>query len=197
MNPPITLSATYVHDASLEYGRDGNTTWGALEAALGALDGGSAVTFASGMAAATAIAALVPAGGTVVLASVAYHGVRTIFDRMQTEGRLIVRTVAADDTEAVLAAADGADMVWVESIANPLIVVADITAIAAGARQRGRAQRGGRDVRDTAAPTPAGARCRHRPAFGHEADRRTLRPAARRSCVQGGGPCDIPGDVPP
>ena len=137
MNPPITLSATYVHDASLEYGRDGNTTWGALEAALGALDGGSAVTFASGMAAATAIAALVPAGGTVVLASVAYHGVRTIFDRMQAEGRLIVRTVAADDTEAVLAAADGADMVWVESIANPLIVVADITAIAAGARQRG------------------------------------------------------------
>ena len=137
MNPPITLSSTYVHDASLEYGRDGNTTWGALEAALGALDGGSAVTFASGMAAATAIAALVPAGGTVVLASVAYHGVRTIFDRMQAEGRLIVRTVAADDTEAVLAAADGADMVWVESIANPLIVVADITAIAAGARERG------------------------------------------------------------
>ncbi len=48
MNPPITMSATYVQDAAIEYGRDGNAGWGALEAALGALDGGQAVTFASG-----------------------------------------------------------------------------------------------------------------------------------------------------
>jgi cystathionine gamma-synthase len=137
MNEPITLSSTYVHDAGLEYGRDGNQTWGALESALGALDGGRAVTFASGLAAATAIAALVPAGGTVVLPSVAYFGVRNIFGRMQADGRVNLRMVAADDTDAVLAAADGADMVWVESIANPLIVVADVPAIAAGARERG------------------------------------------------------------
>jgi len=137
MNVPITLSSTYVHDAGLEYGRDGNSAWGALEAALGALDGGQAVTFASGLAAATGIAALVPPGGTVVLPSVAYFGVRNIFDRLQHEGRLDVRMVPADDTDAVLEAADGADMVWVESIANPLIVVADIPAIAAGARERG------------------------------------------------------------
>ena len=32
MNPPITLSSTYVHEASPEYGRDGNTAWAALEA---------------------------------------------------------------------------------------------------------------------------------------------------------------------
>ena len=137
MNVPITLSSTYVHDAGLEYGRDGNSAWGALEAALGALDGGQAVTFASGLAAATGIAALVPPGGTVVLPSVAYFGVRNIFDRLQHEGRLDVRMVPADDTDAVLEAADGADMVWVESIANPLIVVADVPAIAVGARERG------------------------------------------------------------
>ena len=83
MNPPITLSSTYVQDASIEYGRDGNAGWRALETALGALDGGRAVTFASGLAAATAIAALVPPGGTVVLSSVTYFGVRNIFDRMQ------------------------------------------------------------------------------------------------------------------
>jgi cystathionine gamma-synthase len=137
MNAPITLSSTYVHDASLEYGRDGNSVWDALEAALGALDGGRAVTFASGLAAATAIAALVPPGGTVVLPSVAYFGVRNIFDRLRSDGRLDVRMVPADDTDAVIAAADGADMVWVESIANPLIVVADVAAIAVGARERG------------------------------------------------------------
>jgi cystathionine gamma-synthase len=137
MNPPITLSSTYVQDASIEYGRDGNAGWGALESALGALDGGHAVTFAAGLAAATAIAALVPPGGTIALSAGTYHGVRNIFDRLQSSGRLSVRTMAADDTDAVLAAADGADMVWVESISNPLIVVADIPAIAAGARERG------------------------------------------------------------
>ncbi len=137
MNAPITMSSTYVHDAGVEYGRDGNAGWGALETALGALDGGRAVTFASGLATATAIADLVPAGGTVVLSSVTYYGVRNIFERLQAHGRLHVRMAPADDTAAILAAADGAGMVWVESIANPLIVVADVPAIAAGARERG------------------------------------------------------------
>ena len=137
MNPPITMSATYVHDATVEYGRDGNAGWGALETALGALDGGRAVTFASGLAATTAIADLVPAGGTVVLSTVTYFGVRNIFERMQARGRLHVRMAPADDTAAILAAANGADMVWVESIANPLMVVADVPAIASSAREGG------------------------------------------------------------
>jgi cystathionine gamma-synthase len=137
MNPPLVLSSTYLHDATIEYGRDGNVAWAALEAALGALDGGRAVTFASGLAAATAIADLVPPGGTAVLSTVTYHGVRNIFERLVAAGRLGLRLAPADDTDAVLAAADGADMVWVESIANPLIVVADVPAIVAGARRRG------------------------------------------------------------
>ncbi|HEX5827287.1 MAG TPA: aminotransferase class V-fold PLP-dependent enzyme [Candidatus Limnocylindrales bacterium] len=137
MNPPITMSATYVHDASLEYGRDGNAGWGALEAALGTLDGGHAITFASGLAAATAITSLVPVGGTVVLSAITYYGVRNIVEKLADVGRLQVRFAPADDTGAILAAADGASMVWVESIANPLMVVADVPAIAAGARARG------------------------------------------------------------
>jgi cystathionine gamma-synthase len=95
------------------------------------------VTFASGLAAASAVADLVPLGGTVVIASVTYYGVRTIFQRLEAQGRLRVRLAPADDTPALLAAADGAAMVWVESIANPLMVVADVPAIAAGARERG------------------------------------------------------------
>ena len=137
MNAPITMSSTYVQDASVEYGRDGNAGWGAFETALGALEGGRAVTFSSGLAAATAIADLVPVGGNVALATVAYFGVRNILKRLESTGRLHVRDVAPDDTDAVIAATDGADMVWVESIANPLIVVADVPAIAAAARERG------------------------------------------------------------
>jgi cystathionine gamma-synthase len=137
MNRPISMSSTYVHDAALEYGRDGSATYGALEAALGALEGGTAVTFATGLAAATAIADLVPPGGTVVLSTVTYHGVRSIFERLERVGRLHVRMAPADDTAALLAAADGAAMIWVESIANPLMIVADVPAIAARARERG------------------------------------------------------------
>jgi cystathionine gamma-synthase len=76
----------------------------------------------------TADTALVPPGGTVALASVAYHGVRNSLDRMQSDGRLSVRMIQPDDTDAVIAAADSAGMVWVESIASPLTVVADIPA---------------------------------------------------------------------
>ena len=137
VNPPVQLSATYLHDAEVAYGRDGNVGWSALEEALGALDGGTAVTFASGLAAATAIADLVPTGGTIVLPTVAYFGVRNVVERMEAHGRLTIRRADPDDTDAVLAAADGADVVWVESIANPLIAVADVAAIAAGARERG------------------------------------------------------------
>lgn len=137
MNPPITMSSTYVHDAAIEYGRDGNAGWAALETALGALDRGRAVTFASGLAATTAIADLVPPGGIVVLSTVTYYGVRTIFERLQAHGRLRLRMVPPGDSAAILAAADGADLVWVESIANPLMVVADVPAIAAAAREHG------------------------------------------------------------
>jgi cystathionine gamma-synthase len=137
MNPAIVLSSTYVHDATVEYGRDGNAGWAALETALGALDGGTAVTFSSGLAAATAIADLVPPGGTVALSTVVYHGVRHIFDGAAAAGRLTIRLVESDDTAAVASAAAGADMVWVESIANPLLVVADVPAVAAAARAAG------------------------------------------------------------
>lgn len=137
MNPPVTLSSTYVHDTEVAYGRDGNAGWGALETALGALDGGTAVTFASGLAAATAVADLVPTGGTVVLPSAAYYGVTRLFTRLQDHGRLRIRAVDPGDTAAVVAAVDGADLVWTESIANPLMVVADVAAITAAARERG------------------------------------------------------------
>jgi len=137
MNPAIPMSSTYVQDATIEYGRDGNSAWIALETALGALDGGRAMTFASGLAAATAIADLVPVGGTVVLASVTYYGVRNILERLEARGRLTLRLAPPDDPAALLSAAERPDLVWVESIANPLMVVADVPAISAAARERG------------------------------------------------------------
>ena len=137
INPPISLSSTYIHDTDVQYGRDGNVGYGAFETALGTLDGGTTISFSSGLAVATALADLVPTGGTIVLPEVAYFGVRNVFARMEKHGRLTVRPVAPDDTEAVVAACVGADVVWVEAIANPLMAVADVPAIAGAAHDNG------------------------------------------------------------
>ena len=70
LNPPVSFASTYVgaHDpstAALGYGRYGNPTWQALEDGIGALEGGRALTFSSGMAAAHAVLELLAPGSTV------------------------------------------------------------------------------------------------------------------------------------
>ena len=137
VNVGLELTSTYLHEGEPAYGREGNATWAALEAALGALDGGTCTTFASGLAAAAAIADLVPPGAVVVAPRVAYYGVREVLGRLEARGQIEVRWVDPGDTAAVLSAARGAAAVWVESVANPLLTVADVPAIAAGAHAAG------------------------------------------------------------
>ena len=121
LNPPVVFASTYVgaHDeqaAELGYGRYGNPTWQALEEALGALEGGRALTFASGMAAAYAVLELLPPGAVVVIPDNCYLGVAaalSIAAQPNTAGQ--VRRVHVADTAEVLSAAEGADVVWIES----------------------------------------------------------------------------------
>ena len=61
--------------------------WHALEDAVGALEGGSAVSFGSGMGAAAAILDLVPVGAHVVVPTDSYAGVRALLG----DGTLIGR----------------------------------------------------------------------------------------------------------
>ncbi|GAA3549254.1 aminotransferase class I/II-fold pyridoxal phosphate-dependent enzyme [Microlunatus spumicola] len=141
LNVSPVMASTYVgaHDTSgpgLGYGRDGNATWTALEDVLGALEGGRALTFASGMAAASAVLDLLDPGSTVVLPTSCYLGVAALVRSRAERFGWTLRTVDVADTEAVLAAADGADLVWLESPTNPLMEVADLPAI--GAALRGR-----------------------------------------------------------
>ena len=137
MNGSITLSSTYIHPAPVGYGRDGNEGWAALENAIGELDGGIAISFASGLAAASAIAELIPAGGALVLPKAAYYGVKNIFDILSKRGQVELRLVDGSNTDEVLKNIPGASMVWMESIANPTLVVSDITTIAAAAKKHG------------------------------------------------------------
>ena len=141
LNVAPVMTSTYIgmHDTSgpeLGYGRDGNATWTALEDVIGALGGGRAVTFASGMAAASAVLDLLGAGGTIVLPTSCYLGVSGLVRARAEKYGWHVRPVDVADTDAVLAAADGADLVWLESPTNPLMEVADLPRL--GAELRGR-----------------------------------------------------------
>ena len=131
LNPPVVFASTYVgaHDTSaaeIGYGRYGNPTWDALERAVGALEGGRALTFASGMAAAHAVLELMPIGGVIVVPHNCYLGVAEAIDRRAARYGWHVRRVNVADTTEVLSAADGADVVWIESPTNPTIDVADL-----------------------------------------------------------------------
>jgi cystathionine gamma-synthase len=72
-----------------------------------------------------------------VLPTFSYLGVRTLLAEHSARGHLELRPVDIADTAAVLAAAEGADVVWAESWTNPTLDVADIPAIASGARAVG------------------------------------------------------------
>ena len=137
LNVAVSFSSTFHADGDVTYAREGNPTWTALEETLGALEGGSALVFASGMGALTAVFEELPVGATVVAPADAYTGSRAYLADAHERGRLNVRLVDIADTAAVATAAVGASLVWVESPTNPLLAVADIPAIAAAAHEAG------------------------------------------------------------
>ena len=137
VNYPVDLSSTYHAGGEVEYARDGTRGMRSLEEAVGPLEGGEAVAFASGMAAANAILDLLPAGATVVAAEFTYTGVAVRLRELDERGAITLRRVDIADTAAVIDAIDGADAVWIESPTNPMMEVADIPAISAAAHAAG------------------------------------------------------------
>jgi cystathionine gamma-synthase len=131
LNIPITPAAPLHPDGPSGYTRDGHPPWAALEDAIGALEGGHAVIFSSGMAAATAAMGLFPPQPTIVAPTVAYMDVRQGLQRLGGELRLVDIT----DTDAVIDACEDADVLWLESPTNPLLGIADVPRLCAHARQ--------------------------------------------------------------
>src|SRR5215218_4061755 len=127
-NQPAVFASTYVGShhpdaGDLGYGRYANPTWHALERAIGELEGGRALTFSSGMAAAHAIVELLPAGATVVLPESCYLGVSALVDERAALLDWTVRRVAVADTVAVLEAAEVADLPAIAAAASDTAVV--------------------------------------------------------------------------
>lgn len=112
------------------YGRYDNPTWRGLEHAVGELEGGHAVAFASGMAAASAVLLeLCDTGRPVVVPSDGFPAVRTVA-REQLGPRGVEVRLASTDEDTVLAAIAGAGVAWVETPSNPRLDVVDLAALA-------------------------------------------------------------------
>ena len=137
LNQPIVMaSSLHAGDAS-GYARDGQPTIAALERAVGALEGGEAVAFASGMAATAALLEDLPVGARVLVPDGSYQGSRELFARRQAAGRLSVELVDIADTDAARERLDGVALLWIESPTNPLVEVADVPELIAAAHRVG------------------------------------------------------------
>lgn len=126
LNQPVVFASAFGAGGDLEYARYGQPNAEAFEAALGALEGGQALAFASGMAATSAVIDLVPTGGRVVVPQHSYLGTLALLELAEQAGRLTVQPVDITDTAAVVAALPGAALLWLESPTNPALEVADL-----------------------------------------------------------------------
>ncbi|MQA73569.1 MAG: hypothetical protein GEU88_04330 [Solirubrobacterales bacterium] len=137
VNPEVHLATTYRQGGTYEYMRKASPSIEPFERAVGALEGGHAVAFSSGMAAAAAVFDGLAVGARVLAPTVAYLGVRELLATRHERGLLDVLFVDQTDTRATIAAMDGAELVWTETPNNPLLGITDLAALAAAAHERG------------------------------------------------------------
>jgi cystathionine gamma-synthase len=145
--PPIYQVSTYKQDGvgglrdGYEYSRSANPTRHALEECLAALEGGRcALAFASGMAAEDCLLRAVCAPGDhVVIPDDAYGGTFRLMARVFADWGVSYRPVPLSDIAAVrdALAERPARVLWAETPTNPLLSIADITALADVAHQAG------------------------------------------------------------
>lgn len=145
VSPAIQLSTTFErgpdggYPLGYSYSRSGNPNRTQLEACLAALEGGAtAMAFASGVAAVSAVFQALKPGDHVVCTRDAYHGVLRLLREVMAPWQLKVSYVDASDTDALRAAVSkGTRLLWVETPSNPLLKLTDLTAAAEIAHKAG------------------------------------------------------------
>ena len=134
--PPIDRATIHPYEDAVPgpvfYQRNAHPLGLEAERIMGELERGQALLFSSGMGAATALVlAMLGPGSTVAVASGGYYGtVRLFADELSRWG---LEVVEFDQTETP----PGADLVWLEPCANPLMTFPDLDASIATAHQAG------------------------------------------------------------
>lgn len=144
---PIFQVSTYKQDGiggfrgGYEYSRSANPTRTALEECFAALEGGArGFAFSSGLAGQdTVLRALLKPGDHVVVPSDAYGGTYRLFNTVLATWGVEHTIAKIADVESVRAAIRPGltKIVWVETPTNPLLGIADITALAEVAHEAG------------------------------------------------------------
>lgn len=139
VNAPIYASSTFSQDGvgglrgGYEYARTGNPTRAALESSLAAVESAAyGRAFSSGMAATDcALRAILRPGDHVVMPDDAYGGTFRLIDKVFTHWGIDYTAVSLADLDAVRAAVTpNTRLILVETPTNPLLSIADISAIA-------------------------------------------------------------------
>ena len=138
LNFPPVMASNFRLPSDQQYARvDGTETTHAFEALIGGLEDGRSLAFSTGMAAVAAVFGRLPVGSTLVLPVDPYHATRHLADEGEEQGRWSVVRLDQADTQAWVDAAATADLIWIETPANPLMTVADLPAICAAPRKPG------------------------------------------------------------
>jgi len=137
LNEPITPASTFHVGTDVEYGRDGNPGAAALETAIGELEGGTAVTFASGLAATTAVLDLLPRGIRAISQRAPYFGVANLLRQRAALGQIGHEEHLNLTVEGLTGSIEGAGLVWIESPTNPTLDVVDLPAVIGLAKRAG------------------------------------------------------------
>jgi cystathionine gamma-synthase len=144
---PIFQVSTYKQDGiggfrgGYEYSRSANPTRTALEECFAALEGGErGFAFSSGLAGQdTVLRALLQPGDHVVVPSDAYGGTYRLFNKVLSTWGVEHTIARIADVESVRAAIrpGRTRIVWVETPTNPMLGIADISALADIAHEAG------------------------------------------------------------
>ena len=140
---PIYQTSTYVQEElgkhkGFEYARTQNPTRLALERCLATLDKGErGFAFASGMSAIAAVLNLLRSGDHVVSSNNMYGGTFRFFDKVMVGYGVTFTYVDTSDLAAVAAAfRPETKLLYVETPTNPSMIISDLRALAALARER-------------------------------------------------------------
>ena len=138
--PQFTSTFTTPGDPArhpLTYGRFHNPTWTAWESALGVLEGGDVVAYASGMAAIMAVfGTTLRPGSVLVMPSDCYYTTRVVGASFWQSIGVEVRMAPTRDS-AQLGLLDGATLLWIETPSNPQLDVCDLRRLVDAAAHKG------------------------------------------------------------
>ena len=144
--PPISQSSTYVQESpgvhkGFEYSRSHNPTRFAWERCVAELESGTqGFAFASGLAATSTVLELLDSGSHVIASDDLYGGSYRLFTRVRerSAGLTFSFVDMRDPQNIVRALRPETRLIWVETPTNPMLRLADLSAVADIGKQHGQ-----------------------------------------------------------